>query len=73
MNYTLQVILITDGSTGTGEGSLTTFLDQYKNTDGKGLPLPFPFPSKLHIVCLGMFLLIYIIYFPTRLVFHIIN
>ncbi|CAH1795763.1 unnamed protein product [Owenia fusiformis] len=48
-NAPCQIVLITDGSTGTGSDSLKHHI-QYRDTK---FPLPFPFPSKLHICCVG--------------------
>lgn len=50
----IQVIVVTDGSIGSGYGSLTDLLDGTgeRMTDGP-CPLPFPFPSKLHVVCIS--------------------
>ena len=49
-----QIVLITDGSTGVGKGSLKQTLASLnkdnKSTDEK-CPLPFTFPCKLNIVC----------------------
>ncbi|XP_071105029.1 integrator complex subunit 14-like [Haliotis cracherodii] len=46
-----QIILITDGNCGIGQGSLKESL-QSKTADDK-FPLPFPFPCKLHVVCVA--------------------
>lgn len=49
------VILVTDGSTGMGIGSLKTSLQtrtQRDSADAK-FPLPFPFPSKVHVLCVS--------------------
>ncbi|KAK6179916.1 hypothetical protein SNE40_012164 [Patella caerulea] len=52
-----QVILITDGSPGIGQGSLKNFLLSYSQNDAKTnnakSPLPFKFPCKLHVVCIA--------------------
>ena len=50
-----QIILITDGNTGFGEGSLENLLrrhSQRSSTDGV-FPLPYPFASKLHVVLIA--------------------
>lgn len=50
-----QVIVVTDGSCGMGQGSLKHSLQTYNqrdSTDSK-FPLPFPFPAKLHILCIS--------------------
>ncbi|XP_076444143.1 integrator complex subunit 14-like isoform X2 [Babylonia areolata] len=50
-----QVILVTDGNCGIGQGSLRQSLDTHSQRDGADpkFPLPFPFPAKLHIVCVA--------------------
>lgn len=50
-----QVILVTDGNSGIGTGSVKHSLQTYNqrsSTDAK-FPLPFPFPAKLHILCIA--------------------
>lgn len=50
----IQVILVTDGSIGSGYGSLKDLLDGKEDRMTETpCPLPFPFPSKLHVVCIG--------------------
>ena len=50
-----QVILVTDGSSGMGQGSLKHSLQTYSQDTGANakFPLPFPFPAKLHILCIS--------------------
>ncbi|KAK7501745.1 hypothetical protein BaRGS_00007176 [Batillaria attramentaria] len=50
-----QVILVTDGSTGMGIGSLRNSLQTRTQRDSADapFPLPFTFPSKLHVVCVS--------------------
>lgn len=50
-----QVILVTDGSTGMGLGSLKSSLQTHaqRDTTEAKFPLPFPFPSKLHVLCIS--------------------
>ncbi|EDO45684.1 predicted protein [Nematostella vectensis] len=47
----VQIILVTDGSLGSGVGSLKELLDH--RSENANRPLPFPFPSKLHVVCVA--------------------
>ena len=51
-SFNLKVILITDGSTGVGEGALKQSLENAQQEDAK-FPLPFPFNSKLHVICIA--------------------
>lgn len=51
-----QVILVTDGRTGSGQGSLRELLDGKRtNTLNPDQPSPFPipFPCKIHVVCIA--------------------
>ena len=51
-----QVLLITDGSTGIGEGSLKHSLSGVNRDPDDGrdkFPLPFPFKCKLHVLCIA--------------------
>ena len=49
-----QVVLVTDGSVGSGYGSLKNLLEGGGDRSAdQPCPLPFPFPSKLHVVCIG--------------------
>ena len=48
-----QVVMVTDGSTGSGYGSLRELLDNKEKTSEEPNPLPFPFPCKLHVVCIA--------------------
>ena len=52
---TFQVILVTDGSSGIGQGSLKHSLQTYSQHMGADakFPLPLPFPAKLHILCVS--------------------
>ncbi|KAJ7365923.1 snRNA metabolic process [Desmophyllum pertusum] len=49
-----QVILVTDGRTGSGQGSLRDLLEgkRKKNSD-QPCPFPIPFPCKIHVVCIA--------------------
>ena len=53
----LQAILVTDGSTGTGETSLARSLQAYNQSrldaQENKFPLPFDFPCKLIIMCVA--------------------
>lgn len=57
-NYFAQVILITDGNTGVGEGSLKMSLQKYNEkslidkSEEETFPLPYVFPCKLNIMCM---------------------
>ena len=56
--YIFQVILVTDGNPGFGEGSLKKSLQNYSQqtehqSAEESFPLPFQFPCKLHIMCLA--------------------
>ncbi|XP_052794374.1 integrator complex subunit 14-like [Mya arenaria] len=52
-----QVILVTDGSTGVGAGSLQQLVEAWEqpedHTDTVRCPLPFPFKSTLSVVCIA--------------------
>ena len=49
-----QVIIVTDGSVGSGYGSLRNLLTGGGHRAAEQpFPLPFPFPSKLHVVCIA--------------------
>jgi len=58
-----QVILVTDGALGVGQGSLTHSVLRgeghrgsggHQGSEGRGaFPLPFPSPCTLHVVCVG--------------------
>lgn len=48
-NTLCQILLVTDGNTGVGPGSLRDSLNRYHQ--GGNFPLPFAFPAKLHVVC----------------------
>ena len=52
-----QLVLVTDGSCGIGEGSLKhsfeTLSRRETDTSEDKFPLPFPFPCKLHIACIS--------------------
>lgn len=49
----LQIILVTDGSTGVGPMSLKESLATLNQRSSKiPFPIPFPFSAKLHIVCI---------------------
>ena len=51
-----QVILITDGSSGIGPGSLKHSLQTMSQRNPLGddkFPLPFDFPSKFHVMCIS--------------------
>ncbi|ESO88197.1 hypothetical protein LOTGIDRAFT_206942 [Lottia gigantea] len=52
-----QVVLVTDGSPGIGQGSLKHFLQTYSENDDQTnnakSPVPFKFPCKLHVVCIA--------------------
>nr|XP_022904609.1 integrator complex subunit 14 [Onthophagus taurus] len=53
-NTACHVILITDGNTGLGPGSLKESLSTInQRTVNNQFPLPFSFPAKLHIVCIA--------------------
>lgn len=45
-----QVIMVTDGSIGSGYGSLRELLDNRDRKTEDSNPIPFPFPCKLHVV-----------------------
>ena len=50
----INVILITDGTSGIGEGSLKESLDTLDDRNEDSVfPLPFDFPSELNIICLN--------------------
>ncbi|KAH3839511.1 integrator complex subunit 14-like [Dreissena polymorpha] len=50
----VQVILVTDGSTGVGPGSLQNLLQAWDQGDNSiRCPLPFPFKGRLTVVCLA--------------------
>lgn len=46
-----QIVLITDGSI--GSGLRTEKSGRRSSTRSEDLPLPFPFPSKLHVLCIS--------------------
>lgn len=49
-----QVILVTDGRTGSGQGSLRDLLDgKRSNNPDQPSPFPIPFPCKIHVVCIA--------------------
>jgi len=49
-----QVILVTDGRTGSGQGSLRDLLDGKRgNNPDQPSPFPIPFPCKIHVVCIA--------------------
>ncbi|XP_068741564.1 integrator complex subunit 14-like [Montipora capricornis] len=53
-----QVILVTDGRTGSGQGSLRDLLDGKRANKGnpdhdQPSPFPIPFPCKIHVVCIA--------------------
>lgn len=47
-----QVLLVTDGSLGAGNGSLRKVHGSHSSTEDS-FPLPLPFQSKLHVICLA--------------------
>ncbi|KAI4466815.1 hypothetical protein MML48_2g00002103 [Holotrichia oblita] len=53
-NTACDIILVTDGSTGIGPGSLKESLaTASQRPPTNAFPLPFAFPAKLHIVCVA--------------------
>ena len=49
-----QVILVTDGRTGSGQGSLRELLEgKKKENSDQPSPFPIPFPCKIHVVCIA--------------------
>ncbi|XP_071965824.1 integrator complex subunit 14-like isoform X2 [Antedon mediterranea] len=52
-NATCQVVMITDGNVGVGQGSLKYSLHNYSKSDNRSFPLPFNFPAKLNIVLIS--------------------
>lgn len=49
-----QVILVTDGRTGSGQGSLRDLLEGKRREDSdQPSPFPIPFPCKIHVVCIA--------------------
>lgn len=49
-----QVILVTDGRTGSGQGSLRELLEgKRKENSDQPSPFPIPFPCKIHVVCIA--------------------
>lgn len=49
-----QVILVTDGRTGSGQGSLKELLEgKRKENPDQPSPFPIPFPCKIHVVCIA--------------------
>lgn len=49
-----QVILVTDGRTGSGQGSLRDLLDGKRSSNpDQPSPFPIPFPCKIHVVCIA--------------------
>ncbi|CAH3188476.1 unnamed protein product [Porites evermanni] len=49
-----QVILVTDGRTGSGQGSLRDLLEGKRRDDSdQPSPFPLPFPCKIHVVCIA--------------------
>uniref|UniRef100_A0A8C4QT37 Integrator complex subunit 14 n=1 Tax=Eptatretus burgeri TaxID=7764 RepID=A0A8C4QT37_EPTBU len=54
VNTPCQVILVTDGCPGVGQGSLRqSLLSLAHCKDDRRFPLPFPFPSHLHVLCIA--------------------
>ncbi|XP_017785176.1 PREDICTED: von Willebrand factor A domain-containing protein 9 [Nicrophorus vespilloides] len=53
-NTACQVILVTDGSSGIGPGSLKDSLSTINQRGAANpFPVPFAFPTKLHVVCIA--------------------
>ena len=49
-----QVILVTDGRTGLGQGSLKDLIDGRRTSNSdQPFPFPLPFPCKIHVVCIA--------------------
>ena len=46
-----QIVLLTDGNSGVGPGSLSATLSKFATLGSKS-PVPYPFPSRLHVVSL---------------------
>lgn len=49
-----QVILVTDGRTGSGQGSLRDLLEGKRRDDSEQpSPFPLPFPCKINVICIA--------------------